>query len=80
MAEDEAVPVPEDVDALIFHSCLGIFFDSGVGGVEPLREVPVLPEVDRAFDAGGADLGRLCDRALFDFSFCRPRSSLSPLC
>ena len=37
--------------------------------MESLWDVPVLPDVERALDAGGVDLGRLYDRALFGFPF-----------
>ena len=61
--------------SLALHSLLGIVFATGVGGVDPLWEVPALPDVDRALDAGGVDLGLLRDLALFGLSLARPRSA-----
>ena len=69
-----ALAAVEDSErSFTFHSLPGIRFALGVGGVDSLCDVPALPDVDRALDAGGFDFGLLRDIALFGLSLVRPR-------
>ena len=72
--------VEDSERSFTLHSLPGIRFAPGVGGVDPLCDAPVLPEVDRTLDAGGFDFGLLRDLALFGLSLVRPRSAFCRAC